>query len=123
MSDEQDFFFDEETEKTTKTRKAPAPKSSPAPSDEAYEDGGVFSQQVTMAVAALMTIVALLVGVIVGYLIPKGATQGAAATAITTPTDGQAGPLPSGTDTSKLPDGHPDISGATGGSTSTTQTK
>lgn len=133
MSD-QDFFFDEEEKPAQKQtpassksgskqtsagskpdNKQPAkvtPKSAPAP----QQSGGI---ELTWTVVALIGIVALLVGVIVGYAIPKGST--ADSTGLPT----QAAPQlsPDQLESGQLPPGHPNIGGgssaATGSATTT----
>lgn len=135
MSDEQDFFFDEETEQPVKETKASSKttksgRSAKAAAEEPVSEpasGGLFSQDVTMGVAAMMAVVALLVGLIIGILLPSGSavpTTGTAAPISTTPgaSGQQAPPLPEGTDTNQLPPGHPNIGGGAGGSTSASET-
>lgn len=113
MSD-QDFFFDEEeTEAPAKPeKKASSPgraKPSAAPAQQQF-----FQQSVSMTVASLVAVIALLLGVIVGFLIPRGPSTTATDTGAVAP---QLSPeqLQSG----QLPPGHPDISGMTGGQATT----
>ena len=120
MSDDQDFFFDEE--ETVEEKPAPAAKSSgskaPAKASAApaaASTAAPAAQTVTMTVAALIGVVALLAGVIIGIVLPVGAsdsvpeptTTGTSATAPTLSDE----ELQSGT----LPEGHPDISGMSSG--------
>lgn len=128
MSD-QDFFFDEEEQvakeapkTSSKSTKAAAPKAdkaapvarkaSPAPAPRPA--GGIFEQSVSMTVAALMTVIGILVGVIIGFVVaPDGATVSTG----TTPTTTGAGATSTAPQLSEdqlnsgsLPEGHPDIS-------------
>lgn len=135
MSD-QDFFFDEEetaeagTKETAKpsakteskaapAARKPAPKPAPKPAAAAPAGGSpsFFEQQVSITVASLMTVIGLLLGVIVGFLVaPDGGTVTTAAPAATTATDSGA-TAPQLTDeqlsSGALPEGHPDIGSAT----------
>lgn len=132
MSD-QDFFFDEDEKPAPKEAPAakPAPKpgpkpaGKPAPAQKAAPASAPARSssaiEITWTVAALIAVVALLLGVIVGYAIPKGSSS---ADTVQTTTAPQLSPqqLQSG----QLPPGHPDIggagasSGATGSATTTT---
>ena len=123
MSD-QDFFFDEEetaqpapktesksTAKTTGTSPAPRPRQSTATS---ASSASFFEQNVSMSVAALMTVIGLLVGVIVGFVIaPDGAATGTETTLGT----GTTVPAPALTEdqlnSGELPAGHPAVTGVT----------
>ncbi|MRR13771.1 hypothetical protein EG835_15285 [bacterium] len=117
MSDDQDFFFDEE-ETAVETPAEPAKSSgskatakatAPAAAPAAQAASGV--QTVTMTVAALIGVVALLVGVIIGIVIPVGATDNVPAPT-TTGTGATAPELsPEQLEGGALPEGHPDISG------------
>lgn len=118
MSDDQDFFFDEE-ETVVETPAAEPAKSSgskaapkaatQAAAPVAHAASGV--QTVTMTVAALIGVVALLVGVIIGIVIPVGATDNVPAPT-TTGTGATAPELsPEELEGGTLPEGHPDISG------------
>ena len=118
MSD-QDFFFDEDE----KPAKPAAPKSSaksssgkPAAKSAPAPAGGV---ELTWTVTALIGVVALLLGVIVGYAIPKGTEI---ASPDTTATQGQTTApqlTPEQMSSGQLPAGHPSIGGASGGATGT----
>lgn len=88
MSD-QDFFFDED-EATPATKGAPkmAPKAAakgaspakPAAAPvEPSSGGSFFDQSLTMTVAALLMVIALLVGVIIGFFLGGAMTPSAAA--------------------------------------------
>ncbi len=126
MSD-QDFFFDEDEKVDEEVAEKPASKKAngkPAPRQTAprqsaagYSGGG---QSVTMTVASLIAVVALLVGVIIGILIPAGASTP------TSPAANTSGSVsaPQLTDEQiqgGVPEGHPDISGmATGTAEATT---
>lgn len=135
MSD-QDFFFDEEEEtvapakqsakpstkssatKSSSAKSAPAARKS-APVEAAPAAGaGFFEQSVSMSVAALMTVIGLLVGVIIGFVVaPDGGTS------VSTTGTGAAAPQLSSDQlqSGDLPAGHPDISGM-GGSAVPTET-
>jgi hypothetical protein len=77
---DQDFFFDEdeapaqkpEAKSAAKPAGAKAQASAPRTKTAAVPAG---AQSVTMTVAGLIGVVALLVGIIVGILIPTGGTQ------------------------------------------------
>lgn len=126
MSD-QDFFFDEDEQPT------PARVAKAAP--EADETQAVVSvagaQGISMAVASLIGVIALLAGVIVGVLLPIGnapsATTGTVATTPSVPggTGGTGGTgggstapqlTPEQLKGGELPAGHPDIGKLSGGS-------
>ncbi len=73
MSD-QDFFFDDEDEKPAKADKKAsrfAPKKGSRPSAPAVP-GSFWRQSVTMTVTGLVALIALLLGVIVGIVLPVG---------------------------------------------------
>lgn len=94
-----------------------ARKSTPSAARPA---GGIFEQNVSMSVAALMTIIGVLVGVIIGFVVaPDGAAVSTGKTTTTT-TTGTTGTTGAGTATAPqlsedqlsagaLPEGHPDI--------------
>jgi len=120
---DQDFFFDEEeaapTSKPRQSRSASRAKSAPAaPERESSRGGSFFAQDVSMSIAALMSVIGLLLGVIVGIVIPD---QGGSATTNATQTLAPQTPVaPQLTEeqlNSGLPEGHPDISGMAGGET------
>lgn len=138
MSD-QDFFFDEEETTVTSTKETvkpsakseskPSPaarKSAPKPTNAkpaaAKPAGGsssFFEQSVSITIASLMTVIGLLVGVIVGFLVaPDGGTVSTGTPAATTDSGTMAPELSEDELSSgALPEGHPDI-----GSMSTTAT-
>lgn len=125
---EQDFFFDEEetAEASTKETAKPSTKSGSTPAPAARKSaakpatpkptggsGSFFEQQVSITIASLMTVIGLLIGVIVGFLVaPDGGTV-TTATPTATATDSEA-TAPQLTDeqlsSGTLPEGHPDIS-------------
>lgn len=114
MSD-QDFFFDEEENETPAKaeKKAPTPRQARTPSAPAKQQ--VFQQSVSVTVASLVAVIALLLGVIIGFLIPRGGTT-------STPADtGVVAPqlTPEQLQSGQLPPGHPDISGMMGGQAAT----
>lgn len=120
MSDNYSAFDDEDqapAEKPATTRRSStAAAAAPAAA-------GV--QTVTMTVAALIGVVALLLGVIIGIVIPVNATPGGATSpsGSVTPENVAAPQLsPEQMQSGDLPPGHPDLSGMQGsqGSTETT---
>jgi hypothetical protein len=146
---DQDFFFEDEeddAEKTASKKPAakgassasksspkpagrPAAKSSPAKAAPAkaaapqQEQGGFLAQQVSMTVVGLIAVIALLVGVIGGYVL-GGASQPPQEAAA--PATQQAPTLTQEQiNAGQLPAGHPSISGgaasgaATGSKTAT----
>jgi hypothetical protein len=139
---DQDFFSEgEETEpkddKATKAsgRTAPA-KSGPKPASKAPAKAttakveqpatSFFDQTVTMAMAILLAVVGLLLGMIVGYFVFSGGAQTTATapdslqTPSTTGTGTAAPPLTQDQlNAGQLPAGHPKV----GGSTTTTPAK
>ncbi len=129
MSD-QDFFFDEEEETAREAAKsssksgakaAPAPrKSAPKPDTQvAASSASPFEQSVSMTVAALMTAIGLLVGVIIGFVVAPDSPTVSNGTATDT---GVAAPQLSEDqlNSGELPAGHPDIGSVT--PTATTET-
>lgn len=124
MSD-QDFFFDEEDEAAAPAAKDPSPaaakRSQPAPAKRAAQPAtaspAFFEQSVSMMVAALMTVIGLLVGVIIGFVI---APDGGGTVAPTTGSSVPAPQLsPEQLESGELPAGHPPV-GEMGGSGETT---
>jgi hypothetical protein len=120
---DQDFFFDEDeapaekpaAKSVAKPGGAKAQASAPRTKTAAVPAG---AQSVTMTVAGLIGVVALLVGIIVGILIPTGGTQ------VTSPTTGvpsmgtggtQAPPLSEQDLQGEMPPGHPPIGDMGGG--------
>lgn len=141
MVEDQDFFFDEESD--NKPSK-PAPKAKPAggakkaapakaapakaAATPASSDAPMYLQTVTMGIAGLLAVCALLVGVIVGMFIPRGGATESLGTAgtITAPQGGggTAQPLtPDQLNNGELPAGHPNIGGNTTGSAGATGSK
>ncbi|MDO9556454.1 MAG: hypothetical protein Q7J82_02570 [Coriobacteriia bacterium] len=125
MSD-QDFFFDEEEEATpaSKSVARPAKSSKPAPKATAATTASpsVLDRDVSMTVAALMAVIALLLGVIIGLVIPTSGVGGTASTPAATSSDANVA-APQLTEdqlgTGELPAGHPDISSMGAESTAT----
>ena len=127
MSD-QDFFFDEDEKPAEKpAAKAGSKQASKAPAKGApakaaknapAQSGGL---ELTWTITALIAVVALLLGVIVGYAIPK---SGATASDSAAPVTGQEAPqlTPEQMSTGELPPGHPSIGGSTGATGSATTT-
>ncbi len=116
---DQDFFFDEDEQSveeseskkrpskvssTSKKKSAPAKKAAPASAGE---------KTVTVTVASLIGVVALLVGVIIGILIPAGGSS------IPAPVTNQSGIMAPQLSPEELqgglPEGHPDIGNMGGG--------
>jgi hypothetical protein len=122
---DQDFFFDEDEQSAQKPAAKAAPAKGTAPKATASAPAA-SAQSVTITVAALIGVVALLAGVIVGILLPVniGSSVPAPSTGIGTTTGGQAAPQlsPEQLQGGQLPAGHPQI-GGTGGNGSTTTTK
>ncbi len=131
MSD-QDFFFDEEeapaTEKTSAGEKPSAkqpakglpPKASQSktgPSKGATVAPPAGGIELTWTITALIGVVALLLGVIVGYAIPKNSTG----TVTGSPVQSAPQLTPEQVQTGELPEGHPDIGAMTGGSGAATE--
>lgn len=123
MSD-QDFFFEDE-ERPTEPARASAKPASGSPAKAATAAPGALAtvQTVSVTVAALAAVCALLVGVIIGILIPR--SGGVASSRTTLPPATTAPQLsPEELGSGELPAGHPDIGGmggtaapATGGAT------
>jgi hypothetical protein len=127
VTDDQDFFFDEE-ETAIEEKPVPAAKAKKTKvTDTAAAPVGAVGpaaavQTVTMTVAALIGVIALLVGVIIGIVIPVGGagsvpqptTTGTSATAPQLSEDQLQG--------GALPEGHPDISGMPTGTPGATGT-
>jgi len=127
---DQDFFFDEE-EDAPAPAPAPRPESQPVrsssarPARSAAPAGGAsfFEQSVPMAIAALMTVIGLLVGVIIGFVIaPSGTSTVGSPAGGTGSMDVAPGLSQDQLQSGDLPEGHPPIDmGA--GSTDTTETE
>lgn len=131
MSD-QDFFFDEDEKPTAKSQSKNAPAKKPASSSakagSTKPAAAAPAQSVTYTIAALIGVAALLLGVIVGILLPIN-VGGAGTTAtpnagLTTTGQSQAPQLtPEQMQSGQLPPGHPSIgSGSTGATGSATTT-
>lgn len=129
----QDFFFDDEqpadapAEKPTgKGAPEPAAASKPAAPAPRPKTVAPAAQSVTMTVAGLIGVVSLLVGVIIGILVPAGGAEVGSPVGGTMPGAGtvapseQARPLTPEELQGGMPDGHPDIGGMTGGQTTPT---
>lgn len=113
---DQDFFFEEdeqpiETAQPVKNKRAV--KQTTAASTETAGDGDGTVQTISMAVAVLIGVIALLAGVIIGILLPIGSGD-AQPTAV--PNAGSAAPqlTPEQLEGGDLPPGHPDIGGSPG---------
>lgn len=153
MGDDQDFFFDEEDEKPARGAKTPAkpattasakgsakpaaktPARSPdgtsarepaAPAPSPEPSGSFFEQNVSVAIASLAVVCALLVGVIAGVLIGQSRASGVADLPSPTAPAGQTGaaaPLtPDQLNSGKLPSGHPSIGATATGTTKPSKT-
>lgn len=117
MTDDQDFFFDEEETAVEAPAEKPAksPAKSTAPTVAAATTSVATAvQTVTVTVAALIGVVALLTGVIVGILLPVG-NSGSVPAPTTTGASATAPELsPEALESGTLPEGHPDITGMGG---------
>lgn len=130
MSD--DFFVDEDEspkpspQHGAPARKPAARKTTPRPVADATASSSIFEQNVSLTIAALIAVIALLLGMIVGILIPRSAAAvdtaaSVSTTAASTATSSTSAPqltqdqLDSGT----LPAGHPSISSMTTSQTAT----
>jgi hypothetical protein len=111
---DQDFFFDEDEQPKAEEKSASAKKTGGAGRSAA--SATTTTQTVSMAVAALIGVIALLGGVIIGILLPTGGTSTVAPT--TSPAGQTAPQLSPDQMGGELPEGHPDI-GAMGGDTGT----
>ncbi|HET6351601.1 MAG TPA: hypothetical protein VFG89_05680 [Coriobacteriia bacterium] len=113
MSD-QDFFFDEDEQpKDVEPVKVSAPKPAKA---KAAAAAAPAAQGVSVAIASLIGVIALLAGLIVGILLPIGGTPATSATNTPSSPAGQTAPQLSNEQmqSGQLPSGHPDISGMSG---------
>lgn len=127
MSD-QDFFFDEDEAPAKDKAKKAASSDKPAAGAKAASAPAVTAQTVSTSVAALIGVIALLAGIIIGIVIPVGGSNVPAPTAVPqtgAPSMGSGGGSapqlsPDQLEGGALPEGHPDISGGEGGSTETT---
>jgi len=119
---EQDFFFDEEEQAEEK----PAAKATERPAraegnkPAAAAPSASSAQGISMTVASLIAVVALLAGVVIGILIPAGADTNVPDP---TTTGSQAAPqlTPEQLEGGELPPGHPQVGseGATGSAPAT----
>lgn len=133
---EQDFFFDDDESVPAKAAPKPA-KAAPKPAKAAKavaaspvapaaapEAQDFFSQSVSMSIAALLAVCALLVGVIVGVMLPVGGSGVGGVGSTSSLPGGALQPAPQLSQeqitNGELPAGHPDIGG---GSTAATATK
>lgn len=117
MSDDQDFFFDEEETPAEKPERSSKASSAPnrAKSGAAPAAAAATERTVSVTITALVGVVALLAGVIIGVLIPAGGSEVPAPTATN-----QAAPELSEEELQGgLPSGHPDISGMGGSGAAT----
>lgn len=126
---EQDFFFDDGDEKPAEEsqeskgskgsepkKKAPVAKSRPS-RPASSQAPSFWSQSVNMTVTSLVALIALLMGVIVGIVLPVGSST----SADTVPDPTASAPAPSLTpeqlESGQMPEGHPDLSGMSEGAT------
>lgn len=112
MSD-QDFFFDDEEQSEPKAKEAAPKQTGKATAQGSASPSALSGIELTWTVTGLIAVVALLLGVIVGYAIPKsGNTVGT----VQTGSAGQTAPqlTPEQMSSGQLPAGHPDIGGAAG---------
>lgn len=128
MSD-QDFFFDEDEQPKAAEKSAPAKrtggssKSAGAKSSKsaAAPEAAAGAQSVSMTIAGLIGVIALLVGVIIGILLPLDGSTGTAGVGATGSPAGQTAPQLSPEQMQGgLPQGHPDINSMGGGATAAT---
>lgn len=123
MSD-QDFFFDEDEQpKKEAAKPAPAAKKGASAPAKTAAPAASGVQSVSMTVTALVGVIALLAGVIIGIVLPVGGGSEPVPTSVTAPTTGAGGSsapqlTPEQLQGGELPAGHPDI----GGSTAATET-
>ena len=140
MSD-QDFFFDEEettpaeaAKPSSKSAGKTAPARSSAPKSTPARTPGPAAQsapaatgekQVSLTVAALMTVVGVLLGVIIGFLLPGGGTTATPSTGTPAAVSGTGSTAPQLSEeqltSGELPAGHPPVE-SMGGSSETSET-
>jgi hypothetical protein len=121
---DQDFFFDEDEKpaKGTPAKGAPAKSSSksssakPAAASSKSAPQATGGLELTWTITALIGVVALLLGVIVGYAIPKGADIAEPVAPAQSQTNAPQ-LTPEQLSTGELPAGHPAIGGASGAAT------
>ena len=124
MSD-QDFFFDEDEQPKAAAEKAAKPeakKSAAAKSPAQAAPAAAAGQGVTTTVAALIGVIALLGGLVIGILLPIGGASVPSATpSVVAPTEGGASSAPQLSPEQmqggELPAGHPDIGSMSGSTT------
>jgi len=115
---DQDFFFDEEEQAAEKPAAKATERPARAEGAKPVATGSTTStaQSVSMTVAALIGVVALLAGVVIGILIPAGAD-----TTVPEPTTTgtQAAPQlsPEQLESGQMPPGHPQVGAPTGEAT------
>jgi hypothetical protein len=145
---DQDFFFEDEEADTTEKTEAKKPaakngaaskaapkaaskpvvKAEPAEKAEQAASGSFFDQSVTMAMASLIAVIALLVGVIGGFLLGGSNTAGEVPASSAVAPAGTTAPqlTPEQMNSGKLPQGHPTVgagAGAAAGSKAATAGK
>lgn len=122
---EQDFFFDEEEQEVAEK---PAAKKTDSPSGTAGSSKPVAAaatsaQGVSMTIASLIGVVALLAGVIIGIVLPVGAGTDVPAPSTTTGTESQAPQLtPEQLESGQMPPGHPQVGAPSGTATGSAPT-
>jgi hypothetical protein len=135
---DQDFFFDEDETASQATegkaaaakssvksasrpapaeRKAaskPAPKAAVKPEVTTPRGPSFFEQSVSMTIAALMTVIGVLAGVIVGFIVAPDSTTVSTGSTATSASAESSAAAPTLTEeqlsSGALPEGHPDIS-------------
>jgi hypothetical protein len=118
---DQDFFFDEDESEQKSPAKSQAKKSAPRKPAQSRgsrpaSSGSVMQQNVSMTVTALVSVVTLLVGVIVGIALPVGENDVPEPTVGADTFSGTAPELsPEELGSGELPEGHPDIGAMPGG--------
>ena len=116
MSD-QDFFFDDDEAAgdadAPDKAQSKTPVKRPRPAAAAAVPAG--QQSVTITIAGLIGVVALLLGVVIGLLIPTGGNQATSPAPVPPPSGQQAAPLSPEQLEGGMPPGHPDIGDMNGG--------
>lgn len=120
---EQDFFFDEEEQAAAEkpvAKKTDSP-SATAPGKPAVVAAG--AQSVSMTIASLIGVVALLAGVIIGIVLPVGASTDVPAPTTPAGTESQAPQLsPEQLESGQMPPGHPQVGAPAGEATGSATT-
>jgi hypothetical protein len=113
---DQDFFFDEDDQPAAED-KAPAKKTSTSTKSAAAPAAVGAAQSVSMSVAALIGVIALLAGVIIGIVLPVGGgSTGSPAGSFAPPANSAPAPQLSPDQLEgDLPPGHPPLDGQNGG--------